>query len=124
VRDALTGRYDVARARPQAPSAAVEAANVPASATAPLSIVPDTAGITSAFAAAVPTAVPAAAQQDNQMFHGLFADRGGPVASVVSQLWTSPNTVPAQTAAGAAAPPPATLGGSLLDLFRDPVRGS
>jgi hypothetical protein len=63
------------------------------------------------------------------MFHGLFADsdRGGPVASVVSQLWTAPNAAPAQTAAaaaGAAAPPPVTLGGSLLDLFRDPVAGS
>jgi len=128
VRDALIGRYDVARAQPSPAGATTEAANVPAPATAPLSIVPDTAGITSAFAAAAPSVVPAA-RQDNQMFHGLFADsdRGGPVASVVSQLWTAPNAAPAQTAAaaaGAAAPPPVTLGGSLLDLFRDPVAGS
>ena len=46
---------------------------------------PDTAGMTSAFA----DAVPKRAQQDNEIFHGLFTDPGrtGPVAAVVSQLW-------------------------------------
>jgi hypothetical protein len=128
VRDALIGRYDVARAQPLPAPATTQAANVPAPVTAPLSIVPDTAGITNAFAAAAPSVV-APARADNQMFHGLFSDsdRGGPVASVVSQLWTAPNAVPPQTvaaAAGAAAPPPSAPGGSLLDLFRDPVAGT
>ncbi|HTV36501.1 MAG TPA: transglycosylase SLT domain-containing protein [Xanthobacteraceae bacterium] len=124
VRDVLTGRYDMARSRPLAPAGTAQAMNVPTS--APLAIVPDTAGITSAFAAAAPSAVPSA-QQDNQIFHGLFADdgRGGPVASVVSQLWTVPNLPPAATnAAGAAAPAPTPVGANLLELFRDPVRGS
>jgi hypothetical protein len=122
VRDTLIGRYDVARAQPL--TGAAEAANLPASSSAPLSVVPDTAGITNAFAVA--SAIPAA-QQDRQIFHGLFADsnRGGPVASVVSQLWTAPNVPPdAASAAGAAAAAPTAFGGSLLDLFRDPVRGS
>jgi len=128
VRDVLTGRYDVARSRPLAPGGTAEAANVPAATSAPLVIAPDTAGITSAFADAVPSVAPAAAQKDNQIFHGLFADagRGGPVASIVSQLWTAPSLPPAaaNAAAGAAAPPPASVGGNLLDLFRDPARGS
>ncbi len=144
VRDALTGRYGVARAQPSvtaavaapaptapielAPAATAVSANVPAPVSAPLSIVPDTAGITSAFAAAAvqaAAAAPAAAHSDNQMFHGLFSDRGGPVASVVSQLWTAPIAVPEQTAAaGAAAPPPAAMGASFLDLFKDSSRGT
>jgi hypothetical protein len=138
VRDALTGRYDVARTHPLAPAATAEAANVPppmpltptpTPAAAPLSIVPDTAGITSAYAAAAPAAVPTSAPHYYPMFHGLFADSGAPTASAVSQLWTTPS-VPPETAAAsnvtaaAAPPPPAPFGSSLLDLFRDPVRGS
>jgi hypothetical protein len=55
--------------------------------------VPDTAGMTSAFAAAAPTPV---AAQANHIFHGLFqdTDRTAPVAAVVSQLWTTPNALP------------------------------
>jgi hypothetical protein len=131
VRDVLTARYDVARSRPMAPVDPAQAANNPtdlspplsvplspppsASLSPPLSIVPDTAGITSAFAAAVPADVP----QANQIFHGLFSDsgRGAPVASMVSQLWSSPNA-PA-VAPGAAAPTPVATAGSFLDLFKD-----
>ena len=157
VRDILTARYDVARARPSDPSVSLTAqADIsvpippnpipaPASSTPPVAVAaatpipaaaatapvatsrtlrtipiaavaspaPDTAGITNAFAAAVPVA-PA---HDNQVFHGLFqdTDRTGPVAAVVSQLWGVPDSTP-----GASATP----GGSILDLFRDPVKGS
>jgi hypothetical protein len=71
--------------------------------------VPDTAGMTSAFAAAIPKL----AAQDHQVFHGLFSDpdRTGPVATVVSQLWGAPN------AGGDSGPPPS--GGALLNLFSD-----
>jgi hypothetical protein len=55
--------------------------------------VPDTAGMTSAFAAATPSPV---ARQAGEIFHGLFqdTDRKAPVAAVVSQLWTTPNALP------------------------------
>ena len=72
---------------------------------------PDTAGMTSAYANANRTAV----QQDSEMFHGLFQDPGrtGPVAAVVSQLWGVSNA-PAG-ADGTSAPSAATL----LDLFKE-----
>jgi Transglycosylase SLT domain len=123
VRDVLTARYDVARFRPghEVPTVQTAAtANAPSAASAPLDIgsfarattaaalppgvpaarpvtlaqaVPDTAGMTSAFAAAMPTPV---AQQSGEIFHGLFqdTDRKAPVAAVVSQLWTTPNALP------------------------------
>jgi hypothetical protein len=123
VRDVLTARYDVARSRPIEPAGPAQAANNPTNLSPPLSIVPDTAGITNAFAAAA-AAFPAEVPPGNQIFHGLFSDsgRGAPVASVVSQLWTSPNA-PA-VAPGAAAPAPASTAGSLLDLFKDNGEGS
>jgi hypothetical protein len=145
VRDVLTGRYDVARARPSGPAALQAADNpaplsivpdgaVPDAATAaqpanvpgPLSLVPDTAGITNAFAAATPAApappavtASAAAPQGRQIFHGLFQDSGRstPVASAISQLWSVPNS-----SSGAPASPSAPV--NLLDLFTDPVEGS
>ena len=65
------------------------------------SAVPDTAGITSAFAAAAPELADASAPTTASshtangvpMFHGLFqdTDRAAPVAAIVSQLWTTPN---------------------------------
>jgi hypothetical protein len=72
-------------------------------------MVPDTAGMTSAFAEAVPKRV----EQENQIFHGLFSDpgRSGPVAEVVSQLWGVSNTAPL----GAS--------GAMHDLFRDDQEG-
>jgi hypothetical protein len=75
---------------------------------------PDTAGMTSAFAAAAPTPI---VQQSNQVFHGLFqdTDRAAPVAAVVSQLWTTPNALPETT--GDSAPPPRR---DLRSLFSDP----
>jgi len=71
--------------------------------------VPDTAGLTSAFAAAIPKR----AADDSQVFHGLFTDpgRNGPVAAVVSQLWGGSNA-----GGNSAATPSASL---LLDLFKD-----
>ena len=77
--------------------------------------VPDTAGMTGAFAAATPTP---AAQAANQMFHGLFqdTDRTAPVAAVVSQLWTTPN---APTDGNGAAGQPSRRG-DMRNLFSDP----
>ena len=77
--------------------------------------VPDTAGITSAYADANRAPV----QQDNEIFHGLFQDpgRSGPVASVVSQLWGVSNTPAGPN--GTPAPSAATL----LDLFKDNQQG-
>ncbi len=120
VRNILTARYDVARGRSDpvqtaqvttAPSTAGEPLDVTAMLTSrvrdsiPVATVkitaPDTAGITSAYAAAAPAGVevPASANNrahagaENQMFHGLFqdTDRSAPVAAIVSQLWTTPN---------------------------------
>ena len=75
---------------------------------------PDTAGMTGAFAAATPTP---AAQAANQMFHGLFqdTDRTAPVAAVVSQLWTTPN---APTDGNGAAGQPSHR--DMRNLFSDP----
>ena len=77
--------------------------------------VPDTAGMTSAFAAAAPTP---AAQAVNQMFHGLFqdTDRTAPVAAVVSQLWTTPNAPPDGN--NPSGQPPRR--GDMRNLFSDP----
>jgi hypothetical protein len=148
VRDVLTARYDVARndavraaqaagatvtpgtlsvaqatgapldlAAFAAPAAA--AAPSPASAApAKTAAVPDTAGMTGAFAAATPTPV---AQAANQMFHGLFqdTDRTAPVAAVVSQLWTTPNAPPDGN--GASGQPSRR---DMRNLFSDPGPGS
>ena len=79
---------------------------------------PDTAGMTNAFAAAVP----ARQANDTQVFHGLFqdTDRTSPVAAVVSQLWGVPN--PAPKTNGSPAQPSAS--GSILDLFKDSGQGT
>jgi hypothetical protein len=139
VRDILTARYEVARSRPEVPTVAAQTnVSAPSAAvSAPLSLVPDTAGMTSAFAAAAalplqpllqpapqpPAPQPPAPQlaQDNQMFHALFADRGvaSPSASAVRQLWS----VPLSSAPGTAAPS-ATVAANLLDLFKDSTDGS
>src|SRR3984957_3520354 len=99
-----------------APAAA--AAPSPARAAPAKTAVPDTAGMTGAFAAATPTP---AAQAANQIFHGLFqdTDRTAPVAAVVSQLWTTPNAPPDGN--GAAAQP---LHRDMRNLFGDPGQGS
>jgi hypothetical protein len=145
VRNVLTARYDVARLEPHnrvplatAAPAVPQVANV----TAPLSIVPDTAGIANAFAAAVPPATLASAQMpvlapaqapaqrpvqasaqvpdapNDQMFQGLFSDAGssGPIGPLVSQLWGAPN---AAANSSVAAPATNGTGGVLLDLFKD-----
>jgi len=148
VRDVLTARYDVARndavraaqaagatvspgtlsvaqatgapldlAAFAAPAAA--AAPSPARAAPAKTAVPDTAGMTGAFAAATPTP---AAQAANQIFHGLFqdTDRTAPVAAAISQLWTTPNAPPDGN--GAAAQP--SRRGDMRNLFSDPGQGS
>ena len=96
------------------PSASATTAATPVAAA-----VPDTAGMTSAFAAAAPAA---RAEQESDIFHGLFSDsgRGGPVAAVVSQLWGVGNNPAAAATEGGSTP----SGGTLLDLFKDNQRGT
>lgn len=81
--------------------------------------VPDTAGMTSAFAAAAP---PASVERQSDIFHGLFSDPGrtAPVAAVVSQLWGVGNA-PAPAGANNGTAPSA---GMMLDLFKDNERGA
>src|SRR5579863_511295 len=155
VRNVLTARYNVARSNQGPPSAAGQVASAPLpvlSATAAAAPVPDTAGITSAFAAAGPAvskatgavnaeaansvvgaafaspatphaatiaAVPKHAADDHQIFHGLLQDpdHAGPVASLVSELWTTSAAI-----SGANAAPQSSAG--LRDLFKDPAQGS
>jgi hypothetical protein len=119
VRDILTARYDVARghqdystaataqADPAAPTNAAGSATESAAGAAP-----DTAGITSAFAAAIPTL----RADDTQVFHGLFADdhRTAPLAPVLSALWSDP-----KMAASSSAPAQKSRSGGMLDLFKD-----
>jgi Transglycosylase SLT domain len=95
----------------------LERSAAPTQASTPIAAaVPDTAGMTSAFAAANP----ASAEQAKEIFHGLFEDpgRSGPIAAVVSQLWGVPNT---QAAAGGSSAPSS---GMMLDLFKDNERGT
>jgi Transglycosylase SLT domain len=101
-----------------APAAAAETTAAASATTA--AVVPDTAGMTSAFAAAVPRR----REDDGDAFHGLFADPGrtAPVAAVVSELWGVPSSAPGAGAGTASAPTSAASG--MLDLFRDPVRGT
>jgi len=124
VRNILTARYDVARgSQDRSAVAAVAALAAPAPAVttaAPAAATPDTAGMTSAFAAAVPAQTAANAQ----VFHGLFADassggrRTAPLAPVVSALWG----VPEANANGGSARNSAAAG--MLDLFKDPAKKS
>jgi hypothetical protein len=97
-----------------APAASI-ANTTPAAPTA--RTVPDTAGMTSAFAAATPS--PAA--QAKQIFHGLFQDteRTAPVAAVVSQLWTTPNA----TLDANGTPGQPSRRGDLRSLFSDTEQG-
>lgn len=120
VRDILTARYDVARggqdiaaATAQPDPAAASADATSGTTTSAAAAVPDTAGIASAFAAAIPTLK----ADDTQVFHGLFADdhRTVPLAPVVSALWGTPK---AATPSGALAQK--TGSKSMLDLFKDP----
>jgi len=111
----LTGRYASARDTTGAVTVA-----------APTNPVPDTAGVTSAYAQAnEPESVP-----DNEpIFQALFRtrERRGPLAPVVSSLWdprrtqADANAAPAATPAAAAPQPDTSV--RPLDLFRDsPVK--
>jgi hypothetical protein len=120
----VSGGSEVAQAAAQpsatpAPSAVaapmgITAANNAASSTsAPMAdaaktaaaIVPDTAGVTNALAAAMPQRTAA----NSEVFHSLFSDPGRttPVASLVSQLWVT-----------GASP------GAMSDLFKDDGKSS
>jgi hypothetical protein len=130
VRNVLTARYDVARSEPHQWTAPAAAAAQAANVAPPLSIVPDTAGIANAFAAAAPPPAPVPAQvpiqvpiqvpasPNNQMFHGLFGDAGssGPVGPLVSQLWGAPS---AAANPSGAAPSSGAAADILVDLFKD-----
>lgn len=168
VRDILTARYDVARSRsddfsrtammqpttqPQTPS------SVPSQRVAdPLDLtalasgsraprkVPDTAGITGAFAAAAaapvgaptpitPTLATATAPaantntqpgNDRPIFIGLFqdTDHAAPAATQVSELWTKPLASQDGEGASAEAAKSGNKSGNMFDLFRDPVSRS
>lgn len=105
------------------------AAAVPGSdSTGSVAAVPDTAGMTSAFAAAAPPHHANASHANDShassgdIFHGLFqdTDRATPVAAVVSQLWGAANSPAPAQAAGTPTPGPTGLQG----LFQDPVRGT
>jgi hypothetical protein len=69
--------------------------------------------------AATVAAIPKRAADDHQIFHGLFQDpnHAGPVASLVSELWTTSAAI-----SGANAAPQSSAG--LRDLFKDPAQGS
>jgi Transglycosylase SLT domain len=175
VRNVLTARYDIARSNQGPATGVAQAASEPATAATATAAapVPDTAGITGAFAAAAPpvppmpipdntaaatagagnavataagasnattpagvagnpaapptaagnTAAVATSKQvaeNRQIFHGLFQDSNGPlVASLVSELWTTP-----AFASGATPPAGQSIAMSLRDLFKDPAPGS
>ncbi|MGO9700616.1 MAG: transglycosylase SLT domain-containing protein [Xanthobacteraceae bacterium] len=120
VRNILTARYEMAlktQGHLAATAQAPEAATTQVAAAAPAA--PDTAGIANAFAAATP---PHPAHNE-QVFHGLFADRNrtAPLAPVVSALWG----VPSATANDAGAPAPKLSSGGMLNLFTDlPAKGA
>lgn len=120
VRNILTARYDAARGNQDYTAAATTAQADPATATVaatgePASVggAPDTAGIATAFAAAIPALNP----DDTQVFHGLFADdhRTVPLAPLVSALWSTPTGA---VSSGAPAQK-SKSNGLMLDLFRD-----
>ena len=125
VRNVLTARYDVARGSQDLATATAQAATAPATAAstataATAASAPDTAGIASAFAAAIPTP---RADAKPQVFHGLFVDgsRAAPLAPVVSALWSVPNAA----SGGSGTAPQKPLADGMLNLFRDlPVTGT
>jgi hypothetical protein len=119
VRNVLTARYELALKTQGLPAATSQTAQAAATDAATVQTAPDTAGITNAFAAAFPQR-PA---HDEQVFHGLFADRNrtAPLAPVVSALWGAPSAA----AGGSASPAPKLGSGGMLNLFTDlPVKSS
>jgi hypothetical protein len=124
----LVNRYAVARnERTEPPPAAAKAAQI---ATAPQPakprqslFAPDTAELTSAYAAAEQINVPLARAADmGPVFHGLFRNSREAVAPVVSALWTAPT--PVVDAIPQAAEPPQQAAapvraGETVSLFQD-----
>jgi hypothetical protein len=130
VRDELVRRYQVAKAHtvPDTVATAVAARAPAAPSAAPTSIAPptrvaDTAGVTMAFAAAQPPAVPSVATTPTadaarpplrSAFHSLFETepRRGAVSPLIAELWTPRASAPAGE------------GGAPLDhLYQEPRRG-
>lgn len=109
----LTGRYEMARALAFSPSAQ-NAADAPVP-PEPIPNVPDTAGVTQAYAEArvalPPVPVNRPVQEGKPLFQAMFTDvpRQG-VSQTVSKLWA-----PAKSE-----PQPAAQPSGLYDLFRDP----
>jgi hypothetical protein len=120
VRIVLTARYDVARGGQDRVPLISHASWAPTSATTATAAAaaPDTAGLASAFAAAIPTRQP----DDTAVFHGLFADanRTAPLAPVVSALWGAPGAAPGEGGTVARKP----FANGMLDLFKDPPVGT
>lgn len=119
VRNILTARYELALKTNGLPTATVQTAQAATTETTAAQSAPDTAGIANAFAAATPPRP----TRDEQVFHGLFADRdrNAPVASVVSALWG----VPSAAATGSSPSTPKLGSGGMLNLFTDlPVKSS
>jgi len=97
---------------------AIAGAGGPAAAVAGTGIAAPPAVVASNTTAAA--APPKRVAEDRQIFHGLFQDSNGPlVASLVSELWTSP-----ALASGATPPAGQSSAVSLRDLFKDPAQGS
>jgi hypothetical protein len=113
----LVGRYDAARRTPN--NLAIEAADAGAPVLPSAALVPDTASVTEAYAAAAP--VPSKAAEAAPVFYGLFRSTGGPepVAPLVNSLWNSPRPDGADASADKAAPAPAPASGGDLGLFQD-----
>jgi hypothetical protein len=112
VRNILTARYDVARGSQSQSAVAQAAAGLAAAA-------PATAGVAHAFAAATPTRKAG----DNQIFHGLFVDANlvASIAPAASALWGTSSSTPLT---GGSAAPTSSASDTLLDLFKDPAKGS
>jgi hypothetical protein len=117
----LVNRYAVARNDRAAPAAPQVAAAKPLVVPQRPSFAPDTAELTSAYAAAEQLNAPLARLADTgPVFHGLFRNSREAVAPVVSALWTAPTPV----SEPAAQPPqqivvtPARAGGT-MSLFQD-----
>jgi hypothetical protein len=120
----LVNRYDVARGGSDDNTAT--AAKVDESSQAKSACAPDTAGLTETYAAAARMSPAVQVGDIGAVFHGLFHSRGGgPVASLVNSLWTSPQKPDGATAAAPAAAPesaaaPVAAGGE-LGLFQEQV---
>jgi len=154
VRDALTGRYDIARSRPIVPAGQAQAANYAAPiahaqaadyatppASLPLSIAPDTppqSVVPERSASVMPASPPVSVVPDTAGITSAFAAAARPREQSDYQMFRalfSDNaaakspvgrlwSVPDSQAPGAKTPPSASVAFNLLALFKDPETGS